>query len=99
MNIENNGEIVPLKMTSEQIIEMIESIDAQEKQKLLSQLQPNMTIIFGGTNLVSHGAALQLNAGSEDLSKALEQIPSEALGEFLKALGQHIAKQSPQKKD
>ena len=34
MNKENNGEIVPIKMTSEQILEMIESLDPKEKQKL-----------------------------------------------------------------
>ncbi len=99
MNMENNGEIVPIKMTSEQIIEMIESLDLKEKQKLMSELQPNMTIIFGGTNLVSHGAALQLNAGNEDISKALEQIPPAALEAFLKGLGEYIANQTPPKKD
>ncbi len=92
--MEHNGQIVPMKMTSEQLIEMIESLDPQEKQKLLNQLQPNMTVIFGGTNFVSHGAAMQLNAGNEDLSKALDKIPPEALGEFLKALGQYISKRS-----
>ncbi|MGK7884542.1 MAG: hypothetical protein AB4057_07940 [Crocosphaera sp.] len=97
--MQNNGEIVPIKMTSEQIIEMIESLDPKEKQKLLSELQPNMTIIFGGTNLVSHGAALQINAGNDDLSKALDQMPPAALEAFLKALGEYIANQTPQKKD
>ncbi len=97
--MENNGEIVPIKMTSEQLLEMIESLDTQEKKKLLSQLQPNMTIIFGGTNLVSHGAALQLNAGNDELSKALEHLPPQALEAFLKALGQYIAKNSPSSED
>ena len=97
--MEHNGEIVPIKMTSEQLLEMIESLDTQEKKKLLSQLQPNMTIIFGGTNLVSHGAALQLNAGNDELSKALEHLPPQALEAFLKALGQYIAKNSPSSED
>ena len=57
-----------------------------------------MTIIFGGTNLVSHGAALQINAGNDDLCSALEQMPPAALEAFLKGLGQYIANQTPQKK-
>lgn len=41
--MEHNGQIVPMKMTSEQLLEMIESLDPQEKEKFLSQITPNMT--------------------------------------------------------
>ncbi|WP_157134199.1 hypothetical protein WH8501_14450 [Crocosphaera watsonii WH 8501] len=49
-------------------------------------------------SLVSHGAALQINAGNDDLCSALEQMPPAALEAFLKGLGQYIANQTPQKK-
>jgi hypothetical protein len=87
-----NGKIVVKKMTSQEILEMIENLDQSEREKLLNKLNPSMTIIFGGSNLVSNGAAVQINASSEDLDKSLEKIPPEALGEFLKALGVYIAK-------
>ncbi len=93
--MEHNGEIVPIKMTSEHILEMIESLDQHEKNKLLNQITPNMTIIFDGTNLVSHDVVFQINSDYKDLSKALDKIPLKVLGKFLKVLGQYISKRSP----
>ena len=88
-------ELFPRKMNSQELLEMIENLDPTEKEKLLRQLTPGVTVIFGGTNLVSHGAALQINVGQqEDICKALENIPPEALGEFVKTLGVYIARRS-----
>lgn len=89
-----NGKIVVnemTKITSEEIFQMIETLDESEKQKLLHKLNPGVTIIFGGSSFISYGTTLQINT-KDDIKQSLEKIPPEALGEFLKALGVYIAK-------
>lgn len=90
----NNGyaEVVPRKMCSQEILEMIDRLDPQERTQLLAQLSPGVMGISGGMNWVSHGIVPQMNVKSaEDVTRSLEKIPPEAIGEFLKAIGMYIA--------
>jgi chaperonin cofactor prefoldin len=75
------------------LYEQLEQLNPTEREKLLSELSPSITVIFGGQNLVTHGAAIQINAkDADDVSSSLDKIPQEALGEFVKAIGTYIIK-------
>lgn len=79
-------------VTSEEILNLIENLDDLEKLKLAKQLKAEINLILGGNNLVTNGAALQVNANADDIYKILEKVPPKAIGELSKAIGIYIAK-------
>jgi len=69
------------------IEEQIKALSPEDRAALLSRLAP--TVVFCGSSVVSFGSAVQIN-GLQDLNSFIDKIPPEALGEFLKAIGNYI---------
>ncbi len=74
------------QMTPQEILDQINGLPEQERTQFLKQLNPGVTIIFCGSNV--NGISLQL-APNTDWDKIIDKIPPEALGEFLKAIGDY----------
>ncbi|AUS35912.1 hypothetical protein amyaer_p04765 (plasmid) [Microcystis aeruginosa NIES-2481] len=71
------------------IEEQIKALSPDDRAALLSRLALSTTIVFCGSSVVSFGSAVQIN-NSQDLNAFIDKIPPEALGEFLKAIGNYI---------
>jgi hypothetical protein len=69
------------------IEEQIKALSPEDRAALLSRLAP--TVVFFGSSGVSFGSAVPIH-GSQDLNAFIDKIPPEALGEFLKAIGNYI---------
>lgn len=59
------------KNVIDKILGDIDHLSEEDRSKLISKLTPAVTIIFCGSSLVSHGAAVQINGNSEELKKLL----------------------------
>ncbi|MEA5511807.1 hypothetical protein VB715_18710 [Crocosphaera sp. UHCC 0190] len=79
-----DGDLVP-QMSVQQLIDQIKGLSSEERAELLNQLGPAITIIFCGSSVVN-GVSVQIN-DTDNWEKVIEKIPPEALGEFLKSLG------------
>ena len=69
------------------IEEQIKALSSEDRAALLSRLAP--TVVFCGSSVVSFGSAVQIN-NAQDLNAFIDKVPPEALGEFLKAIGNYI---------
>ncbi len=81
----SDGELVP-QMSVQELVEQIKGLSSEERAELLNQLGPAITIIFCGSSVVN-GVSVQIN-DTDNWEKVLEKIPPEALGDFLKAIGE-----------
>lgn len=79
--------------STQEIISLFENLSEKEKQDVLKDiLRDRMTIVLGGNNVICNSTAFQLNGVSDEMGKALENIPPEAISELLKAVAEYVTK-------
>ena len=63
-----------------------------EFKDLEDQKQPINLVVSGSSIINNNGVCIQLGSTAEELEKALEKVPPEAIGEILMAIAQYISK-------
>ena len=79
--------------TPQEIINLFENLSDKEKQDVLKELLcDRFTLVLGGNNVICNSTAVQINGTTDEMGKALENIPPEAIAELLKAVAEYVTK-------
>lgn len=74
------------------ILDQFKELSDEDEQEIFKEIQPKILPIFSGSSVINHGVSIQINGNTEDIGKALDKIPPEALGELLKSIGTYPIK-------